>query len=111
MHVISLRDLATRSIADFGSEGFGIVPMSPGAHVVVCTLSPGGRIGRHSAVVDQCLVVVEGDAEVSGEDGISHVIHPGSVALWDAGESHETRSQSGLTALIVEGDGLVVALA
>jgi quercetin dioxygenase-like cupin family protein len=62
------------------------------------------------AVVDQCLVVVEGDAEVSGEDGTSHVIHPGSAALWIAGESHETRSRSGLTALIVEADGLVAAL-
>lgn len=110
MHVISLGDLATRNIADFGSEGFGIVPMSPGAHVVVATLSPGGRIGRHPAVVDQCLVVVEGDAEVSGEDGIPHVIRPGSAALWAVGESHETRSETGLTALIVEGDGLVAAL-
>ncbi len=110
MHVISLGDLTTRNIAHFGSEGFGILPIAPDAHVLVATLSPGGRIGRHPAVVDQCLVVLEGDADVSGEDGISQLIRTGSAAIWSAGESHETRSQNGLSALIVEADGLVAAM-
>lgn len=110
MRVISFVHLATRNITQFGSEGSGIFPMAPGAHVVVATLSPGGTIGRHPAVVDQCLVLVEGDAEVSGEDGVSHVIRPGAAALWSAGESHETRTQNGLTALVVEAQGLATAL-
>lgn len=110
MRVISLSDLNTRKTTHFGSQGFGILPMTPDAHVALATLSPGGRIGRHPAAVDQCLVVVAGDAHVSGEDGIPHLVGPGSAALWAAGESHETCSQNGLSALIVQAEGLIAAI-
>jgi hypothetical protein len=50
--------------------------------------------------------VVSGEAEVSGEDAVKQVLRPGSVAVWAAGESHETSSERGMTAFIVETDGL-----
>lgn len=86
-----------------------MVPLAAEAYVVLARLAPGGIIGRHPAVVDQCLVVLSGEAELSGEDGVTRVLHAGSAALWTAGESHETCSRAGLTAIIIEGAGLAAA--
>lgn len=109
MRVISTEELTAQNVTSFGSDGFGVVPMAVDAHVVLARLAPGGIIGRHPATVDQCLVVLSGEAEVSGADGVARILHPGSAALWTAGESHETCSRPGLTAVIVEGAGLAAA--
>ena len=41
---------------------------------------------------------------VSGEDDVEYALKPGHAALWEAGESHATRSLSGMMAIITEGD-------
>ena len=69
-------------------------------------IAPGGRIARHPASIPQILAVLEGAGEVSGADGIAEPIGAGEAVFWRAGEEHETTSASGLTALILEGDGL-----
>ena len=43
-------------------------------------------------------------ATVSGHDGVAVEIGPGQAAVWEPNEPHETRSEHGLTALVVEGD-------
>ena len=65
---------------------------------------PRGVIGRHPAAGRQLLAVVSGDATVSGHDGVAVEIGPGQAAVWEPNEPHETRSEHGLTALVVEGD-------
>ena len=72
----------------------------------VFRIAPGGRIGRHPASVPQILAVLEGEGEVSGADGVFEPINAGEAVYWPQGEEHETRSAAGLTALILEGDGL-----
>jgi quercetin dioxygenase-like cupin family protein len=72
----------------------------------VFRLAPGGRIERHPASVPQILAVLEGSGEVSGTDGVLEPIAAGEAVFWQEGEEHETVSATGLTALIVEGDGL-----
>ena len=69
-------------------------------------VAPGGRIVRHPATYPQILAVFEGSGEVSGADGADEPITAGEAVFWAAGEEHETTSEAGLTALIVEGDGL-----
>jgi len=73
---------------------------------VIARLEAGGCIGRHPAVVGQLLVLLSGAATVTGDDGQPVEIVPGQAALWAAGESHETRSRTGMVAAIVEADGL-----
>jgi quercetin dioxygenase-like cupin family protein len=106
VRILELDDGRAREVADFGSERFTVTPMAQVARgVVTCLrLGPGGRIGRHATVRPQLFLVVAGNALVSGEDGTEHALKPGHAALWDAGESHETRSLSGMMALVVEGD-------
>ena len=107
--VLDLTALPVHTVDDFDSIGFGVAPIGRGAdtHHVVLTLEAGGVMGRHAAVGRQLLVLLAGDASVAGADGVEQPLAIGSAALWEPGESHETRSRSGMTALVVEGDLVV----
>jgi quercetin dioxygenase-like cupin family protein len=72
----------------------------------VFRVAPNGKIARHPATVPQILAVLEGTGRVSGGDGQLEPITAGEAVFWAAGEEHETESQTGLTALIIEADGL-----
>ena len=106
MRVLDLADLPRRPIEAHGSKGFTVGAFGLGAdtHLVAVTLAPGGTIGRHPAVGRQLLVVLAGEAEVAGAEGVVHRLSPGQAAVWEPGELHETRSPAGLSAMIVEGD-------
>ena len=105
MRIIDLESLPGREIAQFDSLGFAVAPLgvlTPG-HVSILRLKPGGVIGRHPSVGTQVLVVVEGSASVSGASGEYAKIRAGQAAVWSPGEDHETRSETGLTAVAIEG--------
>lgn len=84
--------------------GVTIAPLTPpgGVQAAIFRLAPGGRIARHPATVPQILAVLEGQGRVSGAAGELEAIAPGEAVFWDAGEEHETVSDSGLTALVLE---------
>lgn len=69
-------------------------------------VAPNGRIARHPATQPQILAVLEGSGHVSGADGEFQPIAAGEAVFWDAGEDHETRTELGLTALVLEADAL-----
>jgi quercetin dioxygenase-like cupin family protein len=106
VRVVDLTGLPGRPVDAHGSRGFsvGAFGLSADAHLVAVTLDPGGVIGRHPAVGRQLLVVLAGEAEVSGSDGVARRLRVGEAAVWEPGELHETRSPDGLSAMIVEGD-------
>lgn len=106
MRVLSLDTVPRRDVEDHGSAGLtvGGLGITADAHLVVVRLRPGGRIGRHPAAGRQLLLVVSGDATVSGGDGAAVEIGPGQAAVWEPHEPHETTSVGGLTAFVVEGD-------
>jgi redox-sensitive bicupin YhaK (pirin superfamily) len=106
MRIVEVSAAQPRTIKTFGSRGFTIGTLCADAHVAAATLEPDGTIGRHPAVVDQCLLVIEGRASVSGADGSAVAIEAGQAALWIAGEDHETRTDDGVRVLIIEGKGL-----
>jgi quercetin dioxygenase-like cupin family protein len=72
----------------------------------VFRVAPGGRLARHPASYPQILAVLDGSGAVSGRSGVDEPIAAGEAVFWQAGEEHETKSEAGLTALIIEGDGL-----
>ena len=106
MRIVPVAALPHRSVDAHGSRGFrvGGLGLTAEAHLVSVSLRPGGVIGRHPAAGRQLLVLLAGDAEVSGGDGAAVALEPGQAALWEPGESHETRTEHGLTALVLEGD-------
>jgi len=106
VRILSLANLPHRPIDAHGSRGFsvGAFGITADAHLVAVTLAPNGIIGRHPAAGRQLLVVLSGVAEVAGAEGVVRRLEAGEAAVWEPGELHETRSPTGLVAMIVEGD-------
>lgn len=72
--------------------------------VSVIRLGADGVVGRHPAVVDQLFCVIEGEGWVSGANGARVRVRAGQAAHWSAGEDHESGSENGMTALVVEAE-------
>ena len=91
-------------------DGVTVAPLTPsifeGAafQAAIFRVAPGGGLARHPAQVPQILAVLEGSGEVSGADGAGEPIAAGEAVFWSRGEEHETRSEAGMTVLIIEGE-------
>ncbi|MDH6138037.1 quercetin dioxygenase-like cupin family protein [Kitasatospora sp. GP30] len=106
-------DRAERLIARYASTGAHATRVATGGedgavHLTCLTIEPGGAIGTHPAPCDQLFLVIAGEGWVSGPDGVPHPITAGTGVLWSAGEQHTSGSDTGLTALALEGAGLTV---
>lgn len=67
-------------------------------------LEPGGLVGRHEAVVRQLFCVIAGEGWAAGPDGARVPIGAGEAVLWEPGEDHDAGTDSGMTAIVLEGD-------
>ncbi len=109
MRIIRFGPEQGRSIEQFGSTQAVItaVARAPGeGHVHWLVLAPGGLVGSHPASGDQLYLVVQGDGFVQGSAGEWLPILSGEAAFWQAGEWHASRTENGLTAVIVEASRL-----
>ncbi len=77
-----------------------------GIHVGCMRLGPGGVVGHHQAANHQILAVVEGSGWTRGERAERTPIAAGQAVYWQPGEWHETGTDAGLAAIVVEGDVL-----
>jgi mannose-6-phosphate isomerase-like protein (cupin superfamily) len=75
-------------------------------HAAIFRIAAGGCIARHPATVPQILAVIDGRGVVTGADGVSEEIEAGQAVFWGEGEEHETHTDTGLTALVLEGRGV-----
>lgn len=65
-----------------------------------------GIIGYHQAAVPQLLLVIAGDGFVRGEkEGYVKVLL-GDAVFWEKGEWHATKTDTGLTAIVIESEEL-----
>lgn len=69
-----------------------------------------GIVGYHQAVTPQLFVVVSGHGWVTGVDRQRTPIRSGQVAFWDAGEWHESGTEVGMTAIVIESEAMSVSL-
>lgn len=91
-----------------GARAARIVEATQHATVTCLSIEPGGVIGTHPAVGAQLFLVVTGSGWVSGPDGTREPIAAGQGVLWDSDEIHASGSDTGMTALAIEGPALVV---
>jgi quercetin dioxygenase-like cupin family protein len=111
MQILDVSSQAGFSEERFDSQRFTVTPLlRHAASVAVLYLAAGGCIGRHPAVGHQVLMVVEGRGTVSSSDGVEQTISAGQAAVWGPGESHETRTSDGLTAVVSEGPDVLLLL-
>ena len=78
------------------------------ARVACFHLGPGDLVGEHEAAVGQLFCVVDGEGWVSGEDGDKRSIRPWEAAHWVTGERHAAGTESGLVAIVLEGNSFEV---
>jgi quercetin dioxygenase-like cupin family protein len=95
-----------REVTAPGSISARVRRLTAEAHAVVIEIAPGGVVARHPAVVTQLFVVVRGSGWVSGANGEREPIQAGEAVLWDPGEEHESASDEGMTALVVEAEAI-----
>ncbi|UCZ55092.1 cupin domain-containing protein [Bacillus shivajii] len=69
-------------------------------------LEANGIIGYHHAVVPQLLLVVAGEGWVQSDDSPKIRVKTGDAIYWKQGEGHETSTNSGLTAIVIESEEL-----
>lgn len=94
-----------RHISHYGSDFVMSRLAHPdGIHVGCMRLGPGGVVGYHRAATYQLFAVVEGEGWVRGEDPERVPIRAGQAAFWEPGEGHEAGTDSGMVAIVVEGD-------
>ncbi|TYS68251.1 cupin domain-containing protein [Sutcliffiella horikoshii] len=73
-------------------------------------LDAGGVVGYHQATVQQLFIVVQGEGWVTGTDRERISIRSGEGVMWEEGEWHESGSESGMLALVVEAKTLDTSL-
>jgi quercetin dioxygenase-like cupin family protein len=103
--------MATRPITAFESRGVSVTHITRGDNVSVVRieLEAGGRLGMHPAASPQLFVVVEGAGTVLSDGDAPREVSAGTSVWRKQGELHETRSETGLTAIVVEAESLDLA--
>lgn len=99
-----------RPITQYGSTNVTLSPIlhftGDAAHVVCMHIAAGGVIAYHQAMASQLFLVVQGAGWVRGEADEPVPIIAGQAAFWQEGEWHESGSQNGMMAIVIEGKGL-----
>lgn len=78
------------------------------ARATCLTVGPGGLIGAHPAGSHQVLLIVAGSGWVAGGDGAHVPVSAGQGVYWESGEVHTTGSETGLTAIALEGGPVTI---
>lgn len=96
-------------ITQFGSMNVVAAPVMRndiGIQVVWMRLDAGGRLGNHQAVKNQLFIVTSGNGWVQTESGDKTAVTVGQAAFWQSGEWHASGTETGMMALIIEGDAI-----
>ena len=91
-----------------GVHATRIAQFAESARATCLTVAPGGVIGTHPASSHQVLLIVAGSGWVAGSDGVRIAVTSGQAAHWAPGEVHTTGSDTGLTAIALEGGPVTV---
>lgn len=73
-------------------------------------LEENGVVGYHQAVTPQLLLVLNGEGAVRGETDEYFFVGAGDAVFGEKDEWHETKSESGMTAIVIESEELEPAL-
>jgi quercetin dioxygenase-like cupin family protein len=104
-------DRAEHEVTGYGSIGLHatrIARFAETAQATCLVVAPGGVIGTHPASSHQVLLIVSGSGWAAGSDGMRVPIAAGQAAYWTPGEVHTTGSDTGLTAIALEGGPVTV---
>lgn len=97
-----------KSIDTYNSSGFvitRILHLFDEAVINCAYLEPNGVIGFHKAANPQLFLVIEGQGWVRDGSSERVSVKAGVAAYWEEGEWHESGTETGMTAIIIESIG------
>lgn len=97
-----------KRISKFNSEFVmsRIIQTDKPIHIGCMHLDTNGIVGYHQAVVPQLLLILNGEGYVRAKKEEYFKVLPGDAVFWERDEWHETKSDNGLTAIVIEGPEL-----
>ena len=97
-----------KKITQFNSEFVmsRIIQTDTTANIGCMHLEQNGIVGFHQAVVPQLLLILSGEGYVRGEGEEYIKVQSGDAVFWEKDEWHETRTDRGLTAIVIESEKL-----
>ena len=96
---------AGREIQEYNSSNVFISPIlqiEKDAVIHLMSFDPQGIIGTHQAGGPQVLLIIQGEGWVRSESPEPIPVAVGDAVFWDVGEWHESGSEAGMTALVIE---------
>jgi quercetin dioxygenase-like cupin family protein len=84
----------------------GTIIKRRGVQISCMHIPAGGVVGYHQASVPQLFLVVAGEGWVRGEAPERTKVTTDYAAFWETGEWHESGSDAGMTAIVIEGEEL-----
>lgn len=73
-------------------------------------LDKNGIVGLHQAVVSQLLLILNGEGYVRNHNEEYFKVQSGDAVFWEKDEWHETKTDLGLTAIVIESEELSPSL-
>jgi hypothetical protein len=95
-----------RAVDQYQSSGFTIsrvAQLFDDAVIHCAYLDANGVIGYHQAVMPQLFLVVQGEGWVRGEVPAKTPVQAGQAAFWEKEEWHESGTDTGMVAILIEG--------
>lgn len=110
MKIIQMDEIEGKCITQYDSEFImrKILMTKKPTHIGIMHLDQGGVVGYHDATVPQILLIIEGKGWVRAGTGDQVNVVAGDVIAWEKGEGHETSTDSGLKAIVIESEGLEI---
>jgi hypothetical protein len=104
-------DRAERLMTHHDSRALHVtrVATSDGPARLTClSVGPDGVIGTHPALLPQLLLIVSGEGWVAGAGGLRVPVTAGQGVRWEDGEVHTSGTETGFTALALEGTAVTL---
>lgn len=111
MRIIHLDEVTGKHITQYDSSFImrKLLMTDQPSHVGVMDLGENGIVGYHEATVPQMLIILEGEGWVRAGEKAKVKVTAGDVVLWDKWEGHETTTDSGLKAIVIESEGMDIS--
>ncbi|MGM2769990.1 cupin [Bacillus sp. PGP15] len=108
MEIYQFKKEGGKKITKFNSDFImaRIISTQKAAHIGCMHLEENGIIGYHQAVIPQLLLIVNGEGFVRGENEEFIKVQSGDAVFWEKNEWHETKTDIGLIAIVIESEEL-----
>lgn len=105
MKIFCFAETAGLEIDNYGSKNViftRITRLTDKVDINCMHIKPKGLVGYHQATIPQLFLVVHGEGWVRGTTSERVKIRRGQAAYWEAGEWHESGTDTGMMAILVE---------